>query len=40
MLVTRKHNKQIKCLVAVGETTHTTHYAENVVVNSVDVEGI
>ena len=27
-----------KCLVGVGETTHTTHDTENVVVNSVDVK--
>ena len=26
--------KQIKCLVAVGETTHTTHDSEDVVIDS------
>ena len=34
-----KNPKYNRCLVTVGETSHTTHYAENVVVNSVDVDG-
>ena len=28
-----------KSLVRVGETTHTTHDTENVVVDSIDIQG-
>ena len=30
--------RPIRCLVRVGETTHTRHHAEHVVVNSVDTD--